>query len=72
MSTSKMNKYLVTAERAGYCREYDIYEVEAESEEKAKKGYWNGRFIDEEIIIDDRELDSLKVELVEDEETLKE
>ena len=61
-----MSKYLVTEEWAGYSRGYALYEIEADSEEDARKNYWKGTEIERETIRDDSEGEAEKVELAEE------
>ena len=50
-----MATYRVEVEVSGYCRGYQVWLIEADSEEEAKDSFWAGEFISEEIILDDRE-----------------
>lgn len=57
-----MNKYLVSVDVSGYCRGYEVWEVEADSEEDAKEFYYTGNNIESEIIRDDRDREATDAE----------
>lgn len=60
-----MPKFEVTQEWSGYSRGLTVYEVEASSEEEARKAWWSGKEIFSETIRDDTETDEITVEEIE-------
>ena len=50
-----MSVYSVSVDVCGYSRGYEVWEVEAESEEDARKFFYSGKLIEDDTLRDDRE-----------------
>ncbi len=62
-----MPKFSVAIEFTRYSRGYEVYEVEAETEEQAKDDYWSGELIDQHASRDDWDREVSEITLIKEE-----